>query len=80
MLSRRRWLNGVLVSSLGNASLNAARDAVVGWAPPLKRRVAEARASTWSLAKAVLQLRAGLLPPVLQPLRRGIQYPREQRR
>jgi len=53
--SRRRWINGVLVSSLGNASLNAARDAVVGWAPPLKRRVAEARASTWSLAKAVLE-------------------------
>jgi hypothetical protein len=54
-VSRRRWLNGLVVSSLGSRTLNAARDAVVGWAPPIRRRVAEARSSTWSLAKAVLE-------------------------
>src|SRR6185437_15182646 len=31
------------------------------------------------LAKAVLELRAHLFPPVLQPLRRGVQYPRDLR-
>lgn len=54
-VSRRRWLNGVFVSSLGNSSLNAARDMAVGWTPPLRRRMAEARVSTWSLARAVLE-------------------------
>jgi hypothetical protein len=53
-VSRRRWLNGVIVSSLGSTWFNTARDAVVGWAPPLRRRIAEARTSTWSLARAVL--------------------------
>ena len=55
-VSKRRSLNGLLVSSLGNASLNAARDAVIGKAGPVARRVSEARLSSWSLARAVLEV------------------------
>ncbi len=54
-VSRRRWLNGIVVSSLGNHSLTAIRDATVGRTPPVRRRVSEARASTWSLARSVLE-------------------------
>ena len=54
-VSNRRSLNGLIVSSLGNASLNAARDAVIGKAGPVARRVSEARLSSWSLARAVLE-------------------------
>ena len=55
-ISRHRWLNGLLVSSLWSSSLNAARDAIVGRLPPIRRTVAEARLSTWSLARAVLDV------------------------
>jgi Sulfotransferase family len=55
-LSRRRWLNGVLIRSLGNASLNAARDAVIGRAGPIRRRMTEARRASWGLARAVLDV------------------------
>jgi hypothetical protein len=54
-ISGRRWLNGMVVSSLGNTSLTAVRDAVIGRTPPIRRRVSEARLSTWSLAQAVLE-------------------------
>lgn len=54
-MSRRRWLNGLLVRSLGSASLNRARDAVIGRIGPIRRTVAEAELSTWSLARAVLE-------------------------
>ena len=53
-ISNRRWLNGLVVSSLGNRSLNALRDATIGTVAPVRRRVAEARVSSWSLARAVL--------------------------
>ena len=55
-LSRRRWLNGILIRSLGNATLNEARDAIVGRAGPVRRRMTEARRSSWSLARAVLDV------------------------
>ena len=54
-ISRRRWLNGLLVSSVGNSSLNGARDAIIGRLGPIRRTVSEARLSTWSLARAVLE-------------------------
>lgn len=54
-VSRRRWLNGLVVSSLGNPSLTAIRDATISRTPPVRRRVSEARASTWSLARSVLE-------------------------
>jgi Sulfotransferase family len=52
-VSRRRWLDGILVRSLGSSLLNAVRDAVI-WHGPVGRRLSEARLSTWSLARAVL--------------------------
>lgn len=55
-LSRRRSVNGLLVQSLGSPSLTAARDLTVGRLRPVRERVAEARASTWSLARAVLDV------------------------
>ncbi len=54
-LSRRRWLNGVLIRSLGNTSVNAVRDAVIGKLGPMRKTISEARLSTWSLARAVLE-------------------------
>jgi len=54
-VSRRRWLNGLLIRSLGNTTLNAARDAVVWRAGPVRRTLSEARATTWGLARAVLE-------------------------
>jgi hypothetical protein len=54
-LSRRRSVNGVLVSSLGNTSLTAVRDRTIGSLGPIRQRVREARASSWSLATAVLE-------------------------
>ena len=54
-VSGRRWLNGIVVSSLGDPSLTAIRDATVGKTPAVRRRVSEARASTWSLARSVLE-------------------------
>ena len=55
-VSHRRWLNGLIVSSLGNAPLTAARNAVIGRVGPVARRVSEARDSSWSLARAVLEV------------------------
>jgi hypothetical protein len=55
-VSGRRSLNGLMVSSLGNASLDAVRDAVVGRVGPVSRRVSEARLASWSLARAVLEV------------------------
>jgi hypothetical protein len=55
-VSRRRSVNGLVVSSLGNASLDAVRDAVVGRVRPIARRISEARLASWSLARAVLEV------------------------
>ena len=54
-LSQNRLLNVVLVRSLGQDSLNAARDAVVGRLATVRRAVAEMGWNTWSLASAVLE-------------------------
>lgn len=54
-VSRRRWLNGLLVRSLGNSALTAARDALLWRLGPIRRIRSEARVSTWSLARAVLE-------------------------
>jgi hypothetical protein len=55
-MSRRRWLNGVLVRSLGAAPLTDARDAVLGRLGPIRRTLATAQRSTASLATAVLEI------------------------
>lgn len=55
-VSHSRSLNGLLVSSLGNAPLNAIRDALVTKAGPVAKRISEARVSSWSLARAVLEV------------------------
>jgi len=49
-------LNGLVVSSLGNSSFDAARDAIVGRVRPIARKISEARFASWSLARAVLEL------------------------
>lgn len=54
-VSRRRSVNGLLVSSLGNRALNAIRDAIVGRVPPVARTIEEARGASWALARAVLE-------------------------
>ncbi|HWO71110.1 MAG TPA: sulfotransferase [Actinomycetota bacterium] len=54
-VSRRRWLNGILVRSLGSLRVNAARDAVLWRSRPIRRRLAGASLATWSLATAVLE-------------------------
>ncbi|HET9464674.1 MAG TPA: sulfotransferase [Gemmatimonadales bacterium] len=54
-LSRNRLINAALVRSLRQDSLNAARDAVVGKIPEVKRAIAEMGWNTWSLASAVLE-------------------------
>lgn len=53
--SRHRWLNGLLVRSLGNDLLTDARDAILGWGPT-KRTLDDARWFTWSLARSVLDI------------------------
>lgn len=55
-MSRRRWLNGVLVRSLGAAPLTDARDAVFGRLGPIRRALARARLATSSLTRAVLDI------------------------
>ena len=55
-MSQRRWLNGLLVRSLGNDLLTDARDALLWRMSPIRRTVAEAQWSTWSLARAVLDV------------------------
>ncbi len=54
-LSSRRWLDGLLVRSLGNLTATAVRDTVVWRAPAIRRALAGARDATWSLARAVLE-------------------------
>ena len=54
-ISRHRWLNGLLIRSLGNTTLNAARDAAIGRLGPVRRMMSEATLSTASLARAVLE-------------------------
>lgn len=54
-ISHRRWLNGVLIRSLGNSAVNAARDAVLWRLGPIRRLRSQARRSTWSLARSVLE-------------------------
>jgi hypothetical protein len=54
-LSQNRLINAVLVRSLGQDSLNDARDAVVGRISEVKRAIAEMGWNTWSLASAVLE-------------------------
>jgi hypothetical protein len=55
-MSRRRSINGVLVSSLRSHALTEARDAVLASWGPIRRRIDEARASSFSLARAVLDV------------------------
>ncbi|HEX6257188.1 MAG TPA: sulfotransferase [Euzebyales bacterium] len=55
-MSRRRWLNGVLVRSLGTAPLTDVRDALLGCVGPVRRTLDTARRSTASLATAVLEI------------------------
>ena len=54
-VSRTRWLNGLLVSSLGSDALTWCRDAVLHRARPIARRIEVARSASWSLARAVLE-------------------------
>lgn len=55
-ISHRRWLNGLLVRSLGNRVLTDVRDAVVAGIGPVQRTLTAASWSTWSLASAVLEI------------------------
>jgi sulfotransferase family protein len=54
-LSQNRWINAVLVRSLGQDSLNDVRDAVVGRLAGVRRAISEMGWNTWSLASAVLE-------------------------
>lgn len=53
-ISRRRWLNGVLIRSLGSATLTRIRDGAVARVGPVRAAVEEAGWATWSLARAAL--------------------------
>jgi hypothetical protein len=55
-LSRRRWLNGLLVRSLGSESLTDWRDRLLAGVGPINRALEETRSSTWALARSVLDL------------------------
>lgn len=55
-LSERRWLNGLLVRSLGNDTLTDIRDAVLMRRGPVNDALVEARRSTWALAKSILEM------------------------
>ena len=54
-VSGRRAINGVLVSSLGDPTLTAVRDAVLTTRGPIRHVIDEARTASWSLARAVLE-------------------------
>lgn len=54
--SKRRWLNGLLVRSLGNEHLTDLRDALLLSRGPLKNALVEARRSSWALAKSILEM------------------------
>ncbi len=55
-MSDRRWLNGLLIRSLGSVLLTDARDAVVWRLRPIRRNLREANWSTWALARAILEV------------------------
>lgn len=55
-MSRRRWLNGLLVRSLGNERLTDMRDAVLTRRGPIHRTLVEARRSSWALARTILEM------------------------
>lgn len=55
-LSKRRWLNGLLVRSLGNDALTDMRDAILMRRGPIKDALVEARRSSWALAKSILDM------------------------
>lgn len=55
-ISERRWLNGLLIRSLGNDRLTDARDRLVGGWSPIASSLQEARSSTWALASSVLEM------------------------
>lgn len=55
-MSQRRWVNGLLVRSLGHHLLTEARDAALARAGPIRDRLMRARDDTWSLATAVLDI------------------------
>ncbi len=55
-LSKRRWLNGLLVRSLGNDILTGTRDALIMNRGPIKDTLEEARRSSWALAKSILDM------------------------
>jgi hypothetical protein len=55
-MSHRRWLNGLLVRSLGHHLLTDARDAALARTGPIQDRLTSARDDTWSLATAVLAI------------------------
>ncbi len=55
-LSKRRWLNGLLVRSLGNDRLTDARDAMLFRRGPIRDALVEARRSSWALAKSITEM------------------------
>jgi hypothetical protein len=54
--SRHRWLNGLLIRSLGSNSVNAQRDALIGRFGGVRTMMSEVKLSTASLARAVLDV------------------------
>lgn len=55
-MSRRRWLNGLLIRSLGKPALTDARDALLSRVGRVRETLEEARWSTWALASAILEI------------------------
>lgn len=56
MVSRRRWLNGLLVRSLGSDAITDVRDRMLMRRGPINRALVEARRSSWALAKTILDM------------------------
>ncbi|HET6777759.1 MAG TPA: sulfotransferase [Gemmatimonadales bacterium] len=54
-LSHNRWINALLVRSLGWSPVNDVRDAVVTRTSTIRRAISEMGWNTWSLATAVLE-------------------------
>jgi len=54
-LSINRYVNALLIRSLGSEPLNDLRDALVGRLPQVRRAISEMGWNTWSLASAVLE-------------------------
>lgn len=55
-LSKHRWLNGLLVRSLGNERLTDLRDALLMRRGPINDALVEVRRSSWALAKSILEM------------------------